>query len=103
MESNHVGKYHYWALLTPLWDSPFRYREYSGRRHSQEAAFENKADMWLYIYIFCKTCMKHYDRCMLYKSVINFTNCCNIVGYILMSMDVWARRSHFYSCMNLII
>ena len=36
-----------WALLSPLWDPPFRYMEYSGRRRSLEAAFEKKADMWL--------------------------------------------------------
>ena len=43
----HVGKYNYWALLTPSWDPIFRYREYSGRRRSLEAAFEKNADMWL--------------------------------------------------------
>ena len=43
----HVGKYNYWTLLTPSWDSPFSYREYSGRRRSLETAFERKADMWL--------------------------------------------------------
>ena len=21
-----IGDYHYWALFTPLWDPPFRYR-----------------------------------------------------------------------------
>ena len=42
-----VGEFNYWALLTLLWDPPFRYREYSGGRHSLEAAFEKKADMWL--------------------------------------------------------
>ena len=42
-----VGKFHYWALLTSLWDPPFKYREYSGGRCSLEAAFEKKADMWL--------------------------------------------------------
>ena len=42
-----IGKFDYWALLTPLWDPPFRYREYSGRRRSLETAFEKKADMWL--------------------------------------------------------
>ena len=41
--------------------------------------------MALFIF-FCKTCMKHYDRCMLYKSVINSGNYCNIVGYILVSL-----------------
>ena len=43
----HIRDYHYWALLTPSWDPPFRYRECLGRRHSLEAAFEKKADMWL--------------------------------------------------------
>ena len=42
-----VGKFDYWALLTPSWDPPFRYREYSERRRSLEAAFENKVDIWL--------------------------------------------------------
>ena len=41
----HVGKYNYWALLTPSWDPPFKYMEYSGRRRPLEAAFEKKADM----------------------------------------------------------
>ena len=40
-----VGKFDYWALLTPSWDPPFRYREYSRRRRSIETAFEKKADM----------------------------------------------------------
>ena len=35
-----VGKFDYWALLTPSWDPPFKYREYSGGRHSLEAVFE---------------------------------------------------------------
>ena len=43
----HVGKYYYWTLLTPSWDPSFRYREWSGRRPSLEAAFEKKANMWL--------------------------------------------------------
>ena len=42
-----VGEFNYWALLTPSWDPPFRYKEYSGERHSLEAAFEKKVDMWL--------------------------------------------------------
>ena len=42
-----VGDYHYWALFTPSWDPPFRYKEYSGRRRSLEASFKKKADMWL--------------------------------------------------------
>ena len=37
----------------------------------------------------CKTCMKYYDLSMLYKSVVNSCNYCNIVGYILVSMDLW--------------
>ena len=41
----HVGKYNYWALLTPSWDSPFRYREYSRRQRSLEASFEKKSNM----------------------------------------------------------
>ena len=49
-----VGEFNYWALLTPLWDPPFRYREYSGRQRSLEAAFEHIADMWLGLYIFVK-------------------------------------------------
>ena len=31
---NHVGNYHYWALLTLSRDHHFRYRERLGRRHS---------------------------------------------------------------------
>ena len=42
-----VGNYNYWALFTPSWDPPFRYREFSGRRRSLEVAFKKKADMWL--------------------------------------------------------
>ena len=42
-----IGKFDYWALLTPFWDPPFRYKEYLGRGCSLEAAFEKKADMWL--------------------------------------------------------
>ena len=42
-----VGKFDYWALLTPSMDPLFRYREYSGRRRSLETAFDKKADMWL--------------------------------------------------------
>ena len=45
-----MGKFHYWALLTLSWENYFKYREYSGRRRSLEAAFEKKADMWLDIY-----------------------------------------------------
>ena len=44
---NHVGDYHYWALLTLSSEHYFRYKECSGRRCSLEAAFEKKADMWL--------------------------------------------------------
>ena len=46
-----VGKFDYWALLTPSWDPPFRYKKYSGRRRSLGAAFEKKADMWFRLYI----------------------------------------------------
>ena len=42
-----VGKFDYWALLTPSRDPPFRYMEYSRRQRSLEATFEKKADMWL--------------------------------------------------------
>ena len=42
-----LGKLNYWTLLTSSWDPLFRYREYSGRRRSLEAAFEKKADMWI--------------------------------------------------------
>ena len=42
-----VGKLNYLALLTPSWDPPFKYRKFSGRRHSLGAAFEKKADVWL--------------------------------------------------------
>ena len=31
----------------PSWDPPFKYREYSRRRRSLEAAYEKKADVWL--------------------------------------------------------
>ena len=44
-EQPNVGKFNYWALLTQSWDPSFRYREYSGRRRSLEAAFMKKADM----------------------------------------------------------
>ena len=46
----YVGDYHYWALLTLSRENYFRCRECSERRHSLEAAFEKKADMWLDIY-----------------------------------------------------
>ena len=42
MGSNHVGDYHYWALLTLSREVYFGYRECSGRRCSLEAAFEKK-------------------------------------------------------------
>ena len=42
-----VEEFNYWALLTLSWDPPFRYREYSGRRRSLEAAFKKKVNMWL--------------------------------------------------------
>ena len=42
-----VGKFDYWALLTPSWDPSFKYREYSGRQCSLEDTFEKKGDMWL--------------------------------------------------------
>ena len=32
---------------------------------------------------------------------MNSGNYCNIVGYILVSMDVGARRGHFYLCLSL--
>ena len=42
-----VGKFNYWALLTPSWDPRFKYKGYSRRQRLLEAAFEKKADMWL--------------------------------------------------------
>ena len=52
-------------MLTLSREYYFRYREYSGRRCSLEAAFEKKAGLWLR-YINCKTCIR----------IINFNICC---------------------------
>ena len=38
-----VGDYHYWALLTLSWDTPFRYTR---RRRSFEAMSMKKAGLW---------------------------------------------------------
>ena len=40
-----VGKFNYWALLTPSWDPSFKYTEYSRRRRSLEAFFEKKVNV----------------------------------------------------------
>ena len=36
---NHVGEFHYWALLTLSRDHYFKYRDCSRRRRSLEADF----------------------------------------------------------------
>ena len=40
-----VGVISLLGFTHPVVGPPFRYREYSGRRHSLEATFEKKADM----------------------------------------------------------
>ena len=40
-----VGEFLSWALLSPLWDSPFRYRGCTGRRRSDEAVIMKEADV----------------------------------------------------------
>ena len=71
MGSNLSRKIQLLALLTPSWDPPFRYREYSGRRRSLEVAFEKKADVWLCLNIFVKHVRNILIYTCLYKSVIN--------------------------------
>ena len=58
------------GIAHPIEGKYFRYKECSGSQRSLEAAFEKKADMWLWL-CFCKTCMKYYNSNMLEKSVIN--------------------------------
>ena len=42
-----VGDYHYWALLTPSWDPPFRYRSGVDGLPAYETAQMKKAGLWL--------------------------------------------------------
>ena len=53
----HVGDYHYWALLTLSRDHYFKYKECIVGQHSLEAAFEKKAELWLW-YFRCITCIR---------------------------------------------
>ena len=41
-----VGIFLCWVLLTPSWDPFLRYKEFIGRRRSDEAVIVKKADMW---------------------------------------------------------
>ena len=47
-----VGKFNYWALLTPSWENNFRYWRYTGGRSSFETLVEEKRPIWL-CFIFC--------------------------------------------------
>ena len=40
-----VGDYHYWALLTPLWDPPFKYRSGAGGGPAFGTAHMKKAGL----------------------------------------------------------
>ena len=54
----HVRNYHYWALLTLLWDHYFKYRECTGGRRSLEAAFRRKPGCG-FGRDFCITCIRN--------------------------------------------
>ena len=61
-----VGEFNYWALLTPSWDPPFRYREYSGRRRSSEAGIMKGSDFGL-------------DSCFVYILELTSFNICFVL------------------------
>ena len=42
-----VGDYHYWALLTPSWDPPFRYRSGADGCPAFGTAHMKKVGLWL--------------------------------------------------------
>ena len=47
----HVGKFIYWALLTPWWENNFRYRRYTeGRNASRTSVLKKRPDMVLFLY-----------------------------------------------------
>ena len=45
-----VGKFIYWALLTPSWKNIFRYRRYIGRGNTSENLVKKKARFGFVMY-----------------------------------------------------
>ena len=48
-----IGKFNYWALLTPSWENNFRYWRYTRERSSSETLVKEERPIWL-CFVFCK-------------------------------------------------